>query len=188
MAGHVPGHYRGEPIASTKRLTEICAHLNLPFVTSSDSLSDDIFKDCFGCSLARRKLLFDLAEHHGCNKIALGHHADDIVETALLNILYSGKLSAILPKQPVLKGKMHIIRPLAYVWKEEIARYSKQRFGRLKTFSCPGIKDSRRQEIRKMLRWLQEGGAPVRENILRAISNPKWEYLPPAARPKSDGG
>jgi len=178
IAGHVPGEYKGKPIAPAKKLETICADLDVPFVASSSLLSDDIYNDCFKCSLARRKSLFDLAEEQGCNKIALGHNADDLVETALLNIMYSGKLSAILPKQSILKGKLHIIRPLAYVWKDEIVKYSRQRFGRLKTFSCPGAKNSKRLDIRKMLKRLQSDGSPVKENILKAISNPKLEYLP----------
>jgi tRNA 2-thiocytidine biosynthesis protein TtcA len=178
IAGHVPGEFQGKPIAPARKLQKICAGLEVPFVASSSLLSDDIYNDCFKCSLARRRSLFDLAEEQGCNKIALGHNADDVVETALLNIMYSGKLAAILPKQPILKGKMHIIRPLAYVWKEEIVKYSVQRFGRIKTFSCPGTKGSRRLVIRRMLARLQSGGSPVKENILKAISNPKLEYLP----------
>ncbi|MDQ7797461.1 MAG: tRNA 2-thiocytidine biosynthesis TtcA family protein [Candidatus Edwardsbacteria bacterium] len=178
IAGHVPGEFQGKPIAPAKKLEKICSGLEVPFVASSSPLSDDIYNDCFKCSLARRRSLFDLAEEQGCNKIALGHNADDLVETALLNIMYSGKLAAILPRQPILKGKMHIIRPLAYVWKEEIVKYSFQRFGRIKTFSCPGTKGSRRLVIRRMLTRLQSGGSPVKENILKAISNPKLEYLP----------
>ncbi|MBU1355845.1 MAG: hypothetical protein KJ620_04695 [Candidatus Edwardsbacteria bacterium] len=178
IAGHVPGEYQGKPIAPLKRLEEICGAIDMPFVTFATPLSDDIFTDCFKCSLARRKSLFDLAEKNGCNKIALGHNADDIVETALLNIMYSGKLAAILPRQSIIRGKLHIIRPLAYVWKTEIMKYSRQRFGRVKTFSCPGAKDSQRLVIRNMLNRLQSDGSPVKENILKAISNPKLEYLP----------
>ncbi len=178
IAGHVPGEYNGKPIAPLKTLEKICASLDVPLVIFSKPLSNDIFTDCFKCSLARRRSLFDLAEEQGCNKIALGHNADDIVETALLNVMYSGKLAAILPKQSVLNGKLHIIRPLAYVWKDEIVKYSIQRFGRVKTFSCPGAKDSRRLVIRRILNRLQSDGSPVKENILKAISNPKIEYLP----------
>lgn len=178
VAGHVPGAYQGKPIAPAKKLEKICSGLAVPFVVSSSILSDDIYDDCFKCSLARRRSLYDLAEEQGCNKIALGHNADDLVETALLNIMYSGKLAAILPRQSILKGKMHIIRPLAYVWKDEIIKYSRQRFGRVKTFSCPGARDSKRLVIRRMLNRLQSDGSPVKENILKAISNPKPEYLP----------
>ncbi len=178
IAGHVPGEYQGKPLAPVKKLKKICVALSVPFVASVTPLSGDIFTDCFKCSLARRRSLFDLAEEQGCNKIALGHNADDLVETALLNILYSGKLAAILPKQSILKNKAYIIRPLAYVWKEEIVKYSAQRFGRIKTFSCPGAKDSKRLAIRKLLNNLQSDGSPVKENLLKAISNPKLDYLP----------
>lgn len=178
IAGHVPGIYKRKLIAPINRLKKICADLDVPLAIFPKPLNDDAFTDCFKCSLIRRKSLFDLAEEHGCNKIALGHNADDLVETALLNMMYSGKLAAILPKQSILKGKLHIIRPLAYVWKEDIAKYSSQKFGRIKTFSCLGAKASRRMVVRKMLKVLQSDGSPVKENILRALSNPKLEYLP----------
>jgi tRNA 2-thiocytidine biosynthesis protein TtcA len=177
-AGHIRGVFGGKPITPLKKLREICTNLDIQFVLSPDHLPGEIFGDCFKCSLVRRKMLFDMAERCGCNKIALGHNADDLVETALLNMMYSGKLASILPKQPVLKGKMHIIRPLAYVWKEEIVKYSQQRFGKVKTFSCPGAKDSKRLVIRKLLKSLQSDGSPVKENVLKSLSNPKMEYLP----------
>jgi len=177
-AGHIKGKFKNKPTVSLRKLQAVCDGLDLELISSLDNLPEEIFTDCFKCSLARRRMLFDMAEQQGCNKIALGHNADDLVETTLLNMMYSGKLASILPKQPVLKGRIHIIRPLAYVWKEEIVKYSQQRFGKVKTFSCPGAKDSKRLVIRKLLKSLQSDGSPVKENILKAISNPKIEYLP----------
>lgn len=178
IAAHIAGSYKGRPTIAVNKLKTICLSLNVPLLISSEILKDDIYSDCFKCSITRRKLLFDLAENHGCNKIALGHNANDLIETFLLNAFYSGKLAATMPNQSVLKGKLHIIRPLAYVWKEEIVRYSRQRFGAFRSFSCPGGRDSRRMAIRCMIKRLQSGGSPVKENILKAIFNPKFEYLP----------
>jgi len=177
VAGHIKGKFKNKSVVSLRKLQAVCDSLGLRLALSPDDLPEEIFTDCFKCSLARRRMLFDLAEQQGCNKIALGHNADDLVETALLNMMYSGKLASMLPKQPVLRGRMHIIRPLAYVWKENIVKYSQQRFGKVETFSCPGAKDSKRLVIRKLLRSLQSDGSPVKENLLKALSNPKMEYL-----------
>ena len=70
--------------------------------------------NCFWCSWNRRKALFEVAAKLGCNKVCLGHHLDDIVETILLNLFFQGEISAMNPKQELFKGKITIIRPLCY--------------------------------------------------------------------------
>ncbi len=178
VAVHVPGRYHGRPIAPAAKLQALCGRLGVPFVCADQELTDDTFHDCFTCARARRKILFDLADRHGCGTIALGHNADDMVETALLNILYAGHFAALHPRQPLLDGKVTVIRPLAYVWKDQITAYCGQRFGPLRQFRCPGSARSKRIAIRALLNKLERGGAPVKANILKAITNPKPEYLP----------
>lgn len=177
IAGHVPGRYRGRPIAPLGRLRTICGGLGIELRLAAQELTDETFHDCFICARARRKLLFDLSESCGCNKVALGHNADDMVETALLNILYAGRFAALNPRQPLLKGKIIMIRPLAFAWKEQIVRYCQQRFGPVRQFNCPGSAGSKRIKIRRMLARQERDGSPVKANILKAISNPKPEYL-----------
>lgn len=178
VPGHVPGIYRKRPVSNVDRLASICAQFGLDLRVSPARLSDDVFGDCLRCSLARRKALFDLAEAEGCDKIALGHNADDLVETFLLNILYSGRLAAISPRQPVLRGKLTLIRPLCYVWKEDITCFAATKFGRLPLYPCPGGRDSRRMAVREMLEKLAKGNPHLKGNLLRAMANPKLEYLP----------
>jgi tRNA 2-thiocytidine biosynthesis protein TtcA len=178
IAGHVPGRYRGRAIAPPGRLLKICDGLGIELRIAARELTDETFKDCFICARARRRLLFDLAESCGCGKIALGHNADDMVETALLNILYAGRFAAIHPRQPLLGGRVTVIRPLALVWKEQITSYCRQRFGPSRRFNCPGSAASKRIMIRKLLARLERDGSPVKASILTAISNPKPGYLP----------
>ena len=178
LAVHVPGRYHGRPIAPVAKLEALCGQLGLPFVAAGPELKDDTFHDCFVCARARRKLLFDLAGQQGCDTIALGHNADDMVETALLNILYAGHFAALHPRQPLLRGKVTVIRPLAYVWKDQIRAYCGQRFGPIRQFRCPGSARSKRITIRSLLTRLERDGSPVKANILKAITNPKPEYLP----------
>jgi tRNA 2-thiocytidine biosynthesis protein TtcA len=75
---------------------------------------------CFLCSWERRKCIFHLAHRLKCNKIALGHHKDDIIETLLLNIFYSAEISTMLPVQTLFKGKVTLIRPLALIEEKKI--------------------------------------------------------------------
>ena len=70
----------------------------------------------------RRNQLFELARENGYTKIALGHHKDDLVETLFLNMLYSGNISTMVPRQDLFGGKLSLIRPLAYLEKTEVRR------------------------------------------------------------------
>lgn len=182
VPAHVPGTYRGKPTTDAGRLGRLCRELGFELRLSGAGLSDGVFSDCFRCSRARRRLLFDLAEEHRCGKIALGHNADDLVETFLLNAFYSGRLAAMSPRQPVLRGKLCFIRPLAYAWKDDIDLYARQRFGRLPGFKCPGSGNSRRLAVRRLLARLSRGNPHLRGNLLKAVCNPRLEYLPVPSR------
>jgi len=178
VAGHVPGIYGGKEIFPVALLREIVKAYGSELAASSSVLKEAVFSDCFKCAMARRKALFDLAEREGCNKIALGHNADDLVETALLNMFYQGRFSSMSARQPVLKGKLTLIRPLALVWKKNIEIFAKGRFGKLPKFRCPGSKDSQRTFIKALVRKLEKQNPKTKANVLKAITNPKMEYLP----------
>lgn len=178
IAGHIPGSYGGKEIFPSALLVNIVKAYGLKLAASSSILKDAVFTDCFNCSMARRKSLFDLAEREGCNKIALGHNADDLVETALLNMFYQGRFSSMSAKQTVLRKKLTLIRPLALIWKEDIDLYARERFGRQPRFKCPGAKDSKRAFIKALVKKLEKQNPKIKANVLKAITNPKIEYLP----------
>ncbi len=132
---------------------------------------------CFWCSWNRRKALFDLADKFGCNKVAMGHHKDDIIETILLNLFFNGEISAMAPKQELFKGKITIIRPLAYVEEKELVR-----FGRSSGFphpkcSCPNSPKSQRAKIGDIIEGLEKVCPQVKTNIFKSVQNIKKDYL-----------
>lgn len=132
---------------------------------------------CFLCSRLRRKRLFEIAGERGCNKIALAHHKDDIIETLLINLFYGREISTMVPKQPIFKGAMHIIRPFAYIREPLIKRYGKEAGYPAIENKCPTSKTSRRLYIKNLLNIMEKENRLVRENIFRAMKHVKRDYL-----------
>jgi len=133
---------------------------------------------CFLCSRLRRKLIFETAEKTGCNKIAFAHHRDDIIETLLLNIFYGREISTMVPDQPVFSGKLHIIRPLAYIPEELLKRYAQERgFPAIENL-CPTGLVSKRRSIKDILDKLEEDNPQIRDNIWKAMGHVKMDYIP----------
>lgn len=132
---------------------------------------------CFLCSRLRRKRLFELAEEAGCNKLALGHHKDDIIETLFLNMCYSGEISTMVPRQPFFKGRFTVIRPLAMVDEEIIQRYAAENGFPEFNNPCPTAKVSKRRRIKSMLSALYADNRKIRGNIFRSMQHVNTEYL-----------
>jgi tRNA 2-thiocytidine biosynthesis protein TtcA len=132
---------------------------------------------CFLCSRLRRKRLFEVADAHGCNKLALGHTMDDIIETLFLNMCYGGEISTMVPNQPFFRGKLTVIRPLAYVDKEGINRFAKDhRFPAISN-PCPTSDQSKRSQIQEMLERLYQSNSKIKGNLFRSMSRVKRDYL-----------
>ena len=142
--------------------------------------------DCFSWSRSRRNALFKLADKIGFNKIAFGHHLDDIVETILLNQFYRGEIGAMRPHQKLFEGKLSIIRPLAYE-REEVMQKLAEKLG-LKTIGgqskCANDETSHRMVIKKMLREFEKENPQVIKNIFRSLQNIRTDYLLETAEPE----
>lgn len=132
---------------------------------------------CFWCSWNRRKALFTVADRYGCNKVALGHHKDDIVETILMNFFFQGEISAMVPKQELFRGKITIIRPLAYVEEYMIQRFAREEKLPHETCVCPNSYTSRRTMVGRLIRQLKRICPDVKTNIFRSIKRIKKDYL-----------
>jgi len=132
---------------------------------------------CFLCSLLRRKRLFEICRAFGCNKIALGHNQDDLIETFFMNMTYSGELSTMLPKQEMFNGLLSIIRPLAFIPKNKVIKACNTL--KILPFKnpCPSAGTTRREEIKNVLEGLYNSNKNARGNIFRALKNVRREYL-----------
>lgn len=132
---------------------------------------------CFLCSRLRRKRLFEVAGELGCNKLAFGHHMDDIIETLFLNMCYAGEISTMVPCQPFFNGKLTVIRPLAYLDGSTINRFAEAHAFPEFENPCPTAKISKRREIKEMLSRLYQANRKIKGNIFRAMSHVKPDYL-----------
>ena len=132
---------------------------------------------CFWCAWNRRKALFNAAEEYGCNKVALGHHKDDIIETILMNIFFNGEISAMGPKQELFKGKIAIIRPLAYAQEKEIVHFSRLIDFPHSKCRCPNSSTSQRAKMGVLIRALEKMCPNVKSNIFNSVKRIKKEYL-----------
>jgi len=132
---------------------------------------------CFLCARLRRRRLFQLAEQFGCRKIALGHHRDDLNVTLLMNILYSGEISTMLPSQDFFGGALTVIRPLALVPEDKIARLSRALGLPVAAHDCPSAGRSKREEVKVLIQTLARKNKKVSGNIFHALSNVRPDYL-----------
>jgi len=133
---------------------------------------------CYHCARQRRNRLFELAREHGCNKIAMGHHQEDIIETFFLNLLWAGNLSTMVPKQELFEGRLALIRPMAYLEKHEIREIGAGLRIEPVANPCPLAAESKRMQTRALLEGAIYPLDPsVKATILNALANLRPDYL-----------
>ncbi|ACY15078.1 tRNA 2-thiocytidine(32) synthetase TtcA [Haliangium ochraceum] len=134
---------------------------------------------CSLCSRLRRGVLYNLAGEFACTKIALGHHADDLIETLMLNLMYSGKLAAMPAKLHSDDGRNTVIRPLAYVPEALLSSYAQEREFPVVRCGCPscGLPEQKRQVVKRLLQSLEEADPGVKHHMLAALGNIKPSQL-----------
>ena len=132
---------------------------------------------CFLCSRLRRKLLFQTAEEMGCNRMAFGHHKDDLIETFFLNVFYGASIGTMVPVQNFFGGKLTVIRPFYLVDEALIRRYAQLMQWPEISLNCPTAGSSKRGEIKNMLKHFYKSNRKIKGNIFHALQNVNTEYL-----------
>ena len=178
-------------------LEDFCARVRVPFVVRDTEIGEEARSDeakgerrevkgketkekhpCFLCSWYRRKALFDVAQELGCNKIALGHHKDDLVETLLMNLIFQGSVATIPPLLQMEKMPIEMIRPLCLIEEKDIQEYAELSGYEKQLKLCPLEKVSNRAEVKRLLAQLEALNPNVRDSIWGAMENIKPDYLP----------
>lgn len=171
-----PGYY----VTNKELLLNNCKHLNIP-ITLFDSgifkIVDEIANDypCYLCAKMRRGALYAKAQELNCNKLALGHHFNDVIETTMMNILYAGSFQTMMPrlKSQNFEG-LELIRPLYYVEEDDIKRFTIN--AGLSPMNCGCVvaakkTSSKRREIKELIKKLKETSQDVDKCILKAAHN-----------------
>lgn len=135
---------------------------------------------CFLCAKMRRGVLYNKVEELGYNKLALGHHFDDLVETTMINMFYAGTVKTMIPKVNSTSGKLQLIRPLINIYEKDIINFTQTNEIKAMACGCPiesGKVDSKRKEIKLLLKDLEEKNPHIKQSIFNSMKNINLDYV-----------
>ena len=156
-------------------LKSTCEKIGIPFIEEKSHIKEIVFdirnekNPCSLCANLRRGILNSVAQREGCNKIALGHNEDDVLETFFLNLLYAGNLNTFAPISYMDRSKITLIRPMIYISEKEIRKFIKRNNIEVMPKVCPMDGVSKREDMKKMIIDFEKEIPTIRANITGAI-------------------
>lgn len=161
------------------RLDENLKHLNIPCTRYNDNIfevAEKVAKEypCYLCAKMRRGSLYTMASKLGCNKLALGHHFDDVVETTLINMFYAGEFKTMMPKLRSQNFDIELIRPLYYLREKDIKKFTS--YNGLNPMNCgcvvaAGKTSSKRREVKELIASLELKDKDIKAKIFNSVRN-----------------
>lgn len=154
---------------------ELCKKLDVEYIIKRTQLAEVIFdirkesNPCSLCARMRRGALHDAAKAAGCNKIALGHHLDDLAETFIMNLFNGGTLDCFMPVTYLSRKDIYMIRPMIFARESDCARVVRKENLPIVKSKCPADGNTERQEVKEMLSALEKKYGDVRSKILGAM-------------------
>lgn len=166
-------------------IKKYCDGLGVPYTVKYTNIKEVVFdyrqeeNPCSLCSKLRRGALNDLAIEEGCNKVALGHHNDDVLETFMLSLLYEGRINCFAPVTYLDRTNLYSIRPLIYVRECDIKSLVKRMELPVLESKCPADKNTKRQDMKEIIKMLDKSvNAGLKKRMFTAIQNGRidgWE-------------
>lgn len=157
------------------QIESFCAEHNIPYYIKRTELWKVVFKDmnehnpCSLCAKMRRGILHDMAKAHGCNKIALGHHSDDAVETFLMNLFNGGTIGCFSPVTYLSNKNIYMIRPMIHLSEREIENTAARINLPIAKSNCPVDKKTQRQSTKELIQRLQTDYPDIKSNVINAM-------------------
>lgn len=156
-------------------LEDLCKNLDVPFIVENGHMQEIVFdirnekNPCSLCANIRRGMLNSIAIREGCNKIAVGHNEDDVLETFLMNLFYAGSINTFAPMSYMDRSKITLIRPLIYAPEKYIKSFVKRNNIQVMPKACPMDGYSKREDMKQFLFNMQKDIPHIRANLYGAI-------------------
>lgn len=176
-------------------IAQLCRDLDVPYTVTKTEIAPIIFdyrkekNPCSMCSKMRRGALNQVLLDHNLNKLALGHHYDDAVETFMMSLIYEGRISCFQPVTDLDRTGITQIRPMLYIHEQTIANFSHQQNLPVTENRCPVDRQTKREEIKKLIFDMSADYPDLKERIFGAMQRyplPMWEPHGRYKRPKDE--
>ncbi len=168
--------FDGKPM-DTAPIQKLCDELNVKYVVEETDIGQIVFdarketNPCALCSKMRKGALYNCATDNGCNKVALGHHKDDLIDTMFLSLFYEGRLSTFAPKSYLNRTGLTMIRPLIFTNEKDITPYARE-LPVVKS-CCPANKTTKRERIKEIISLIGKDIPDIREMVFTALVHPE---------------
>ena len=163
-----------------------CNYLNIPLVIENSEIFEVVQKiakenPCYMCARMRRGFLYKQAKDLGCNKLALGHHFDDVIETTMMNMFYNGQFQTMVPKIEAANfDDIELIRPMVFIKEKDIIRWVKYSGIQAMNCGCTVVAEktsSKRREIKELILSLKKVNPDIDMNIFNSATNVNIESI-----------
>lgn len=160
---------------------DYCESIGVELIIEPTQIYDIILErqeksPCSLCSKMRRGALNSVAKEHGCNKLALGHHADDVLETFLLSLIYEGRISTFMPTSHMDRSNITLIRPLIYIEEKYLSGLCRRYNLPIIHNPCPQDKHTKREDVKELVAKMEEKYG-CKQNMLTALFHPQRNNL-----------
>lgn len=183
LAVNIDLGFKETDAAELKRLKDYCESVNVPLIIEHTQIAQIIFEErkekspCSLCSKMRRGALNSVAVANGCNKLALAHHADDILDTFFLSLLHEGRLSTFMPVSHMDRTGITLIRPFIYAEEKYLAGLCRRYDLPIVHNPCPEDKHTRREDMKELVEELDKRFEGSKKLMLSALFNPSRNNL-----------